>query len=98
MVRFNPRACVRRDRRNHMGHHIIDCFNPRACVRRDASFLAQNLRLRLFQSTRLHEARRSSSQDLPILRRFNPRACVRRDGRLYDARVEDFLVSIHAPA
>ncbi len=59
--RFNPRAYMRRDKLCDCQRGGIRRFNPRAYMRRDLG-RCQIRDCKVFQSTRLHEARRVNGQ------------------------------------
>ncbi len=76
-----------------------DCFNPRACTRRDVGFPSAERISRMFQSTRLHEARRDGEwdemTDLTVSIHAPARGATSAGLRARQIRRR---VSIHAPA
>ena len=58
---FNPRPCVRGDRKHTAAASVQACFNPRPCVRGDLADRPQSHRPEAFQSTPLCEGRLRSS-------------------------------------
>src|SRR5690554_3006047 len=97
-MRFNPRACVRRDLLLGLVIPATLGFNPRACVRRDFLRETPTVIVIVFQSTRLREARHCPLDCGFLLLMFQ-------STRLREARRDiplelplPYPVSIHAPA
>ena len=96
---FNPRARTGRDSpRGWWPDRAHSCFNPRARTGRDE--LADRLRaaIGVFQSTRPHGARPTTSVPTSSGHCFNPRARTGRDDGSDHRRLPAAEVSIHAPA
>ena len=73
-------------------------FNPRTYMRCDLFSLFLFLMLTLFQSTHLHEVRRTAIRGKSTLNRsFNPRTYMRCDLQFLYFKLSGVNVSIHAP-
>ncbi len=79
--RFNPRACVRRDKSATPSMYALVGFQSTRLREARLPTSSTSGSVSMFQSTRLREARPLAAARCLGLASFNPRACVRRDKR-----------------
>ena len=97
-ARFNPRACVRRDKRRCVKKSLSSSFNPRACVRRDYEHSDDPVERASFNPRAC--VRRDLRRFLSLVRFSMFQSTRLREARPQEANCNELAgaVSIHAPA